>query len=390
MRQAKHANQKVLQDFHGIKLRWFVFCFFVQQKAFQERTVEIDMNEPRIALIEIGGSHDECLLTQMHALKTRGKEILLITTQEVVDRNPVFESYVHEFFVVDTTKASVSEIWKKLKASRVQLAVFNTAQGKHIRNLCLKALFHPITFVGIIHTTRMFTESFTQKIIHWKIKKYLLPSAYLASTVEPPKGIQVDYFYPLRFATMPHRIEKRTKMVAIIGGVEERRKDLTGFITMLNMIQQENVRFVFLGKSDPAKPEVRSFLKALQDQKLSDKVITFDSFVSQEVFDQTLQNVDLILPLVHPDTPSADQYFRNQISGAMTVAFGYKIPLLLHSAYQYIGEMQPASFYYELNSFTNDFTIAMEGSVLKGKEMAENSTFSNATQEERYLAFLGI
>ena len=348
------------------------------------------MKKPPIALIEIGGSHDECLLTQMHALKKRGNEILLITTQEVVDRNPSFENYVQEFFVVKPAKESVNKIWTKLKSSKVQLAVLNTAQGKSIRNLCLKALFHPIEFVGIVHTTRMFTESFTQKIIHRKIKKYLLPSAFLASKVDPPKGIQIDYFYPLRFATTVHKIEKRTKMVAIIGGVEERRKDLKGFIQMLDETQVENVRFVFLGKSDPEKLEVRSFLNALEDKGLSDKVITFDTFVSQEVFDKMLQNVDLILPLVHPDTPSADQYFRNQISGAMTVSFGYKIPLLLHRAYRHIEEMQPASLYYELPSFAKDFSTAIHGATNKAKEMAENIAFLNATQEKRYADFLGV
>lgn len=350
------------------------------------------MKKERIALIEIGGSHDECLLTQMHAICQHGKEVLLITTPEIVARNPIFSVYVHEVFLVDFTKASektdVRRIWQKLKTEGIQLAVLNTAQGKQIRNLCLKALFHPIQFVGVVHTTRMFTESFTQKIIHRKIRKYFLLSDFLRAKTTPPKGVALDYFYPLRFATEPRIVEKRVKSIAIIGGVEERRKDLNGFLDLALSVREEPVHFYFIGKSDPAKPEVQQFLKAISDRELSEKVTTFDAFVSQEKFDMLVQNADLILPLVHPDTPSADQYFRNQISGAMTVSFAYKVPMLIHEAYASIEEMQVASAYYSFETFPQVLSETLETLDVRSNAMRNHKPYSVTAQEDRYMKFL--
>lgn len=330
----------------------------------------------------------------MHAIQSRDYQILLITTPEIVERNPAFSEFVSEFFTVDISsqsrKEAVQHVWQKLREDKVELAVLNTAQGKMIRDLCLKAMFHPIRFVGIIHTTRMFTESFTQKIIHWKIKKYLLLSEFLHGNITPPKGISLDYFYPLRFPTKKNLIEKRTKIVVIIGGVEERRKDLKGFVQMLTSVRDENVRFLFAGKSDPEKPEVKEFLESLRTANLSEMVTTFDHFISQEEFDTLVQNADLILPLVHPDTSSADQYFRNQISGAMTVSFGYKIPMLVHEAYQHIDEMKPASFYYRPETFSKSLQNAIVGAAEKQAEMNIHPSYQTVEQERRYIQFLEI
>lgn len=364
------------------------------QKAFQERIVEIGMKKKRIALVEIGGSHDECLLTQMHAIQSSGHEVVLITSPEVVDRNPAFAAYTNEVFTLNITeltrKVQVRKVWKIISSERLDIVVLNTAQGKVIRDLCLKALFSKIEFVGIIHTTRMFTESFTQKIIHRKIKKYLLLSEYLKDKVSPQKGLSLEFFYPLRFPHSDQKIERSNKQIAIIGGVEERRKDLNGFLEMIQTIQDKKVRFVFLGKSDPEKPEVQPFLNAISEAGLEDRVKTYDHFVSQEEFDQVVRSSDLILPLVHPNTPSADQYFRNQISGAMTVSFGYKVPMMIHQEYEFISEMQHASFYYLQDTFSKDLENALANSEGKAASMRKHLPYSTEEQERRYADFLGL
>ena len=347
-----------------------------------------------IALVEIGGSHDECLLTQLHAIRNRGHQALLITSPEVAARNPAFEQYVQKTITLNVSEYSRKKlsrkVWVCLKENNVDLAVLNTAQGNVIRDLCLKSLFHKMEFVGIIHTTRMFTESFTQKVIHWKIKKYLLLSKYLCNKVPSKKGMKFDYFYPIRFVEMPVLAEKRDKSICILGGVEERRKDLQGFLDMAESVKDASIRFVFLGKSDPSKPEVPVFLDAIKKRGLSDIVQTFDHFLDQQTFASYIQNSDLILPLIHPGTPSADQYFKNQISGAMTASFGYKTPMMLHQAYEHIEEMQPASFYYEPASFSETVKKALEMSKSKSEEMRNNPAFSIEEQERRYSDFLGL
>ena len=45
------------------------------------------MKKAKVALIEIAGSHDECMLTQVNALKSVGAEIYLICDKQVFGRN---------------------------------------------------------------------------------------------------------------------------------------------------------------------------------------------------------------------------------------------------------------------------------------------------------------
>jgi hypothetical protein len=347
-----------------------------------------------IALIEVAGSHDECLLTQMHAITNSGNRVVLVCTQEIRERNPHFEPYVDAFFIVTFNGSNFKRLGemrrtlKFMEKKGVTRAVLNTAQGDLMRNLCIIALFSSIEFTGIIHTTRKLKGSFTQRMISKKVKKYLLLSEYLLSTVKAPKGVSLDYFYPIRFVTSTEVIEKRTKVVTVIGGVENRRKDLNGFLQMIEQIQEENIRFFFLGKSDPSNEDVQHFQEKIKELGLTTKIVTFDDFVPQKEFSTYLNNTDLILPLIHPDTPSADQYFKNQISGAMSVSFGLKIPMLIHEAYQNIEEMNGASFYYSVDSFSEVLSSSLQTVDSKKTAMKNDERYNVDFQEERYLKFL--
>lgn len=352
------------------------------------------MNSSSIVLIEIGGSHAECLLSQMHAIKTKGHEIVLICTDNIKVQNPIFDKYVDKFYIVDLSgdrkkkKNEIKNIWRQLKASNVKKVIFNTAQGNHVRNLCLYALFNKIEFIGIIHTTLKFKGSFTQRIINWKIRKYLLLSDHLLSTIPPPKGVTLDYFYPIRFPSFNKEIKKKTAIVTIIGGVENRRRDLSKFADMLISTKDIDVSFVFLGKTNQYDEEVIAFRQQIEHHDLTEKVISFDDFVPQEIFDAYLRNTDLIIPLIHPNTPSADQYFKNQISGAMCISFGYKIPLLIHEEYRHIAEMNDASFYYNEATFADALMRSISESKNKSKEMRTNFCYDIKKQEDRYAQFI--
>ncbi|MFT6244481.1 MAG: hypothetical protein ACJA0U_003631 [Salibacteraceae bacterium] len=352
------------------------------------------MKSNTIALLEIGGSHDECLLSQMHAIKSTGRKILLITFTEILERNPEFNNYIDDTLFVDMSGSKrerakeVSRIWKKIKASKCEKVVLNTAEGNLIRFLCLKALFSKIEFIGIVHSTRKFERSFTQSIINKKVKKYFLLSENLLSSISPPAKIKVDYFYPLRFPKNDVVLEKKQKTVVIIGGVERRRKDLDGFVEIAQQVERDDVQFIFLGKSDPTLEDVKDFQAAVIDKGLKDKVKTYDHFVSQSDFIAQIQNADLILPIVHPNTRSAEEYFKSRISGAMSVSFGYKIPMMLHQGYAEIEEMKVASFYYNMENFGKKLDQALDNIETKRAEMLAHPNYRVEFQEEKYLDFL--
>lgn len=349
----------------------------------------------RIALLELGGSHDECLLSQLFALKSAGNQVFLITNPEIWERNQLFAGLVNDTMLVERSSVkkerftTVTRTKKFLKKHKIDKLVCNTAQGSFIRDLALRSLLSRIQFIGIIHTTRKFNGSFTQSLINLKFKRYLLLSAYLLSKVHAKK-LTVDYFYPLRFPDFEHTGAKDAEKIhiAIIGGVERRRKDLDGFLNMLQQVDCTRYQFTFLGKSDPTHADCIAFNKALAELGLEDVVVRYADFVEQSEFDRVLKQTDLILPLVHPDTPSADQYFRNQISGAMTVAFGYGIPMLIHRAYAHIEEMQTASFYYDERDFDEVLNSASKELHLKRKAMHERKSYSREFQEKRYVDFI--
>ena len=349
-------------------------------------------NIETVAIVEVDGSHDECILTQLSALKRAKKTIILICTQTLKDRNVQFDSLVDKFVIIDSSqkhKTVVKEICHSLNAEKVEKVVFNTAQGAKVRDICLKMLFSKIKFFGIIHTTRKFEGSSTQKIINFKIKNYFLLSEYLFKKVKQPRGIKLSYFYPIHFPNFGTEKMKSEKLtISIIGGVEKRRKDLVGFVKMVNDTKHLNVKYVFIGKSDSENEDVIALKKALSEKHIQDKVQLFEDYVSQEEFDRLLQQSDLILPIVHPDTPSADQYFKNQISGAVNVAFGYKIPLLIHEHYKNVTELKERSLYYNFDNFKLILEDA-EGEIdVIQKLMLQDKELSKETQEKRYLDFV--
>ena len=351
-----------------------------------------EISNETVALIEVGGSHDECLLTQLHALQKAGCSVVLICTQEIRERNPIFENYVDDFYIANfggsKTKnfGEIRRVLRFMEEKGVSRAVMNTAQGSLMRNLSVLAVFSPIEFTGVIHTTRKFRGSFTQRVITRKVKKYLLLSEYLLSTVEVPKGVQLDYFYPIRFDGQElEKVEHEGIEVTIIGGVEKRRKDLIGFCEMLKNVPSK-VHFTFLGKSDPKNQDVREFEAKLAEINLKHKVTLYTDFVSHGEFIEQLRKTDAILTLIHPETPSADQYFKNQIAGAMSVAFGFKIPLLLHENFGNIEEMKPAAIYY----LPQHFERVLDKKTVRDVEenMRTHQAYDANYQEQRYLDFL--
>lgn len=349
----------------------------------------------KVALIEIGGSHEECMLTQMIALKSINASITLICTPEIKARNPHFEKYVDAILVVDFTQKAwpdfklILGINHFLKSNGFQKAVLNTAQGGHIRNLCLTAP-KSVEFIGIIHTIRKFQGSFTQKIIHRKIKKYLLLSDFLLAKITIPKKLKVESFYPLDYPGFDLKITKRPSetWITIVGGVENRRKDLTGFLSMLEKTRNKNIKFVFLGKSDENKEEVLKFKAQIQSMNLSNQVITFKDFIAPDLFNAYLQESDFLCPLIHPETQSAEQYISNQISGAFNLAYSYQIPLLIHESYNEIEDLQHSSVFYNLSNFDAILTNAIENRGEIVAKITAVEKWKKQYQQEKFIEFI--
>lgn len=350
----------------------------------------------RIALVELGGSHDECLLTQMEAIRSAGWEIVLVTNRRLYDRNPHLHPFCNETYFIEPTGKAIRDVLlmrrlvRFLKATGVSKVVFNTAQGGHVRNLAL-LLPKRIQAYGIIHTIRKFQGSFTQKVIHRTIKHYVVLSDDLLRRIQPPAGISVGSFYPIAFPHFDAIIEKPSGeiRITITGGVENRRKDLAAVIGFLQATPTD-VHFVFLGKTDRSHPDAQAFLQQIASAGLESRIRWFADFVDHATFDATLRQTDFLLPLIHPGTPSADQYINNQISGAFTIAFGYDIPLLIHEQYSTENDLQISAHFYTEATFAEELEIAVAQHAALQDRIAREEKWTKAFQFHRYLTFVGI
>jgi len=354
------------------------------------------MEKQRVALIELAGSHDECLLTQMEALAIAGVETLLVTNRSLYDRNPHLHRFCSEVYFIEPAGKAIGDfllmrkLVKFLKAQQVTKIVFNTAQGGHIRNLAL-LMPKSIQCYGIIHTIRKFQGSATQKIIHRAVKNYVVLSDDLLKRIEPVAGIHVESFYPIAF---PHCIivpdkPEGTFRITITGGVENRRKDLSRAVEFMEKTPS-SVQFVFLGKTDLRHPDVQRFISLIKEKQLEDRVTYFTDFVDHPTFDAVLKQTDLLLPLIHPGTPSGEQYINNQISGAFTIAFGYKIPMMIHTFYQTEEDLRLSSHFYTEATFPAELQVALSKRDELSQKIRSVEKWKLEFQLNKYLAFLGI
>lgn len=353
------------------------------------------MQQTSVALIELAHSHDECMFSQINALQAVNAKIFLVCHPQVFERlSPhfVFEG-VH---IVENTGAAFGDlknmraVVRFLKENGIQKAVFNTAQGGHIRNLRFM-MPKQIECYGIIHTIKKFNESTTQKIIHKFIKKYAVLSDILKEGIKTEFRGKVTSYYPIEFPNFgKHRLKHSSDIwVTIPGGIETRRKDLSALIPMITQTP-DHVKFVFAGKSDPEKAEIQQLLNEINDAGLNDRMIHFDTYISNEEFYQLIRSSEFLMPLIHPDTPSSSEYPYNQISGSFNLSFGFRIPLLMHTAYAHLEDLRHSATFYDLETFGEDFQLATENSTNKIAEIVSNEKWQIDVQRSKYLQFIGL
>lgn len=357
----------------------------------------LNMSEnKKVALVEIGGSHDECLMSQMLALKSADATVIWVTTETMFARCTYLHPYVDRTYFVNLQKKAWSDfrtmqkLVSFLKKEAVSKIIFNTAQGGNVRNLAF-LLPKSIEAFGIIHTLRKFNGSFTQKLINRKIKKYFVLSDDLLKRTEKPAGLTITSFYPLDFPHFNYEIDKKPGdiWISLTGGVETRRKDLGAILPFIHKTPNE-VKFIFLGKSDMKDHGTQDFLNSIKEEKLSDRVIWFENFVDQAVFDAYLKRTDFLLPLIHPDTPSAEQYINNQISGAFLLSFSYHIPMLIHHAYTTETDLQTSSYFYPLDNFSASLIDALQNKEKLIESIKNTEKWQPKNQHRNYLRFTSM
>lgn len=350
-------------------------------------------NKTKVAIFEIGGSHDECILTQLIALKNAGCYVAFCSTKELYERNLKFKELFDEFKEVVLPRTMLGDFramrdlnnW--LEKEGFTKLIANTGQGGHVRNLSLTAP-KTIEFFGIIHTIKMLQGSFTQNLISKKIKQYFVLNDTLLEK-ENYKKAKVSVFYPIDFPRFDTTIDKPSQefWIGIIGGLEFRRKDLSGFVAFAKNVP-EHVRFIFLGKSDVKHPDVIAFMQMVEEAGITNKIKWFEHFVEQEEFDAYCKSFDAILPLIHPHTPSADEYFTRQIPGSINVAFGYGIPMMIHERYKDWSDFDKGCVFYNLENMNAQLLDLIKNVNTLQQDLQSVEKFKSEYQQKKFASII--
>jgi hypothetical protein len=376
------------------------------------------MQAENIALIETGGSHDECLYSQVLFLKKYGHRIHILLFEDhyeqmdnwpEVDRWqtwPVPEGFAGEWRLV-------FRILKYLRRNNIKRAVINTAEGNIVRKLSI-ASGRNIDFAGLIHLSRKLWTSRSQRIISRTIKKYLVLAEFIKENLKAANpGLDIEHFYPVYFPETGGRNpnekeasgkgsgingqkilypgEKETDfLVCIPGAVEYARRDYT---SLLNELRDGGVpagiRFILLGRT--TGPDGRDLLGRIREGGFESHFTTFEGFVTYREFYANLLRSHLVLPLISPGSVDYDDYLRYKITGTYNLAWGFGKPMLMHSSFEGYRIFSNTSVFYETGKMLQVLEkLFQRRDKLKTLQdnISEMEEFDFDAQAERYVNFI--
>lgn len=160
---------------------------------------------------------------------------------------------------------------------------------------------------------------------------------------------------PLRLAALPRSltlppIDKPSDQlwIAIPGRLERKRRAYDDLIELLHEHSPPpHWRFLLLGPAHAPYSDWPSLQARIQSYGLQAYFRVFPQGLDFPTYHSYLQRSDGILPLIHPSLPYWEKYRRYQITGAFSMAFTHRKPLLLHRAFLEEPEFQDTAWGYE-------------------------------------------
>ena len=331
----------------------------------------------KILIVELSTSHTEIIEPTVKALKPWTVDLAIHENSLSKVKN--LEHQIKIFKLPNTSE--VSEAQAIIKKNNYDIIIFNSAQGKNARSLVFKTLFVKSQFVGFHHNPEKLVSSFTQSLIKLKIKKYILLAQfnkdYLVRNGVDSKSLHV--FYPVLDQPRAEQNAYQQRIIAIPGVLEQGRRDYFGLIktVLKNSNEFKNMKFELLGNSlTHDGPEIK---KQIMQANLSDRFQLYDGYVEQTTLDHCLKHCDYVMSLMHPGTQYFEKYLHTKISGAYSLAFSFRKPLLLHDLFSKIPDFKENCLFYNLDDlsqqiqknislnakFYDQFDIESQGKKLK-------------------------
>lgn len=351
-------------------------------------------NLKRILIVELSLGHFELIPSHLHFLKKRKYEVFFLGIEESKQAISRLAENFSATLIIQKPK-NIKELFEArsfVKQHNIGQILFNSASG---RSTLLLSLLLPskLYLCGVLHNIEKLKQSNTQKMIAFRVKKFLTLSRFLYEQTKSSnfRKLSFSYFYPIYFgqSKISPSINKRTKIV-IPGKLENTRRDYLGLIKTLTSINIEllkNFNFVLLGNIN--KHDGKEIFEFIKKRGLLEIFEFHQNFIPDIEFQEIIAKSDYIMPLTYPSKSVSNKYDQYKISGAFNLAFAYKKPLLIHEGLKKTREFEGISFFYNLinlNGLLNQ--LLTTDSLLLVNSYIKDRRFDQKLQEERFFSII--
>ena len=303
----------------------------------------------KAALIEFYRYHHECLYSQILFLENSGYEVVLFCDEKVKPVIDGFNLNIEILFFDFKKLSSLFRLRKILIRRKFDNVILNTAQGNIALKFCLLPFPKNMHFAGNIHNLKKLGRSRGQAFISRKIKNYYVLDEYILPATKSYPQFNFAAYYPAFFPSF-NLIEFTDKnkdvWICIPGSIEYRRRDYDSLIDIASNCD-DDVKFILLGNA--SRGDGTDFIEKIKAADVADKFVYFEKFVNNRSFYSYIHASDYLLPLIHPNTPSVEDYKQFKISGIFPLAKAFRKTMLLHDLFKDVSDFNYSCKYYNSN-----------------------------------------
>lgn len=340
----------------------------------------------KIALIEFGNFHDECLYSQIQFLQQKNIDVTLFCNVKLKSQVSSFTGCKEIRYLDLSSKfkkyKSRWNLWKTIVFGGFSKVIFNTAEStiyKFIRLPFPKR----IELIGTLHNTQNLKGKSKQKAITKKIHKYFTINDFTAKSIISEKLTRkkVNAYYPIFFPNFKESLKKPENEIWItVPGVIS--FDKRGYRIFKGLKLEKNIKIIFLGRAN--NPDAIEFIREAETYPSFKNMVFFNDFIPNGLFHDYVKNSDYILPLIHPNNHFFNHFLKYKISGSYNLAFAYKKTLLMGQSFSEIEDFKETAFFYDYTNFERIFDVINHTE----KKVYKNKKWSFEYQKQNYLDFI--
>lgn len=355
----------------------------------QEKKYEIGILEIR--------RHIPVLYTFMKVCKINKTNVTIFTTKDLYSRLESYDFDLKQFnFIIKKDRESLSTFLKRVQNicnKNIDLLFVNTVY-ETIYDLILYLNFNPNSkkvlvvhhvnswlrpklYLNLFHPIRTFNTNISSALI----KSFIFPKFDAIDVIYKPMKdyIEKNIEFDKPVFTIPTSVfEGKFKIIdkinddkiriVIPGLLQEHRKDFTHVYPAIEKIFNKYKNKIILHVLGmPVGRFGRIVCKRFKDlEKNGNKVVIFEEFVPDDVFDQILKESDIILSPIRIKTKAEgdikEEYGKTVGSGVIYNAIMYTKPIIVPAAFNMLKEFSSSSLSYKdskeleliLNQIIND------------------------------------